>query len=174
MLLVSTKLKAWESNNPEGFQRAIDQSQQNFFDVWDFKDQNWEADALEREIVASALPRNPDAIEQAKYELLQTLSPEEYAKRDAVVTVRNNLGLAQSMAENNIDESEYKQGLIRNSQKALEGQDITMQEIAEKYGMNSSNSLLENDENAAEATQPVEVLDKPASEAITLTASKPS
>ena len=171
---MSTKLKAWESNNPEGFQRAIDQSQQNFFDVWDFKDQNWEADALEREIVASALPRNPDAIEQAKYESLQTLSPEEYAKRDAVVTVRNNLGLAQSMAENNIDESEYKQGLIRNSQKALEGQDITMQEIAEKYGMNSSNSLLENDENAAEATQPVEVLDKPASEAITLTASKPS
>ena len=174
MLLVSTKLKAWESNNPEGFQRAIDQSQQNFFDVWDFKDQNWEAEALEREIVASALPRDPDAIEQAKYELLQTLSPEEYAKRDAVVTVRNNLGLAQSMAENNIDESEYKQGLIRNSQKALEGQDITMQEIAEKYGMNSSNPLLNNNENAAEATQPVEVLNKQASEAIIFTASKPS
>mgnify|MGYP000044112239 FL=1 len=171
---MSTKLKAWESNNPEGFQRAIDQSQQNFFDVWDFKDQNWEADALEREIVASALPRDPDAIEQAKYELLQTLSPEEYAKRDAVVTVRNNLGLAQSMAENNIDESEYKLGLIRNSQKALEGQDITMQEIAEKYGMNSSNPLLKNDENAAEAARPVEVLGKPASEAITFTASKAS
>ena len=171
---MSTKLKAWESNNPEGFQRAIDQSQQNFFDVWDFKDQNWEAEALEREIVASALPRDPDAIEQAKYELLQTLSPEEYAKRDAVVTVRNNLGLAQSMAENNIDESEYKQGLIRNSQKALEGQDITMQEIAEKYGMNSSNPLLNNNENAAEATQPVEVLNKQASEAIIFTASKPS
>lgn len=152
-----TNIEKWVENNPDGFQRAMDEAHDSYLDVWDFKGNNWNASESERSNVIESLPNDPDAIHEQKYALLQTLSDSEYEARDAIMAVRDNLNLAREMEEFGFEGDGYKEGLRASSENALEGKtELSINDIAQKYNMSDSPIVVEQTQEPIQQLSDIE------------------
>ncbi|PCJ99065.1 MAG: hypothetical protein COA45_06375 [Zetaproteobacteria bacterium] len=152
------RIESWKQNNPQGYDRALEEEKVAYLAVWDFDGDNLSKTPKEREVVGENLPDNPDKIAQMKGELVESLSPESIDRLDAARTIRDNLSLANEIVSNRDVIDSYSDDMaagLFDDVKRLEGvHDLNAMDLAQRYGLDLAPETVERMGNTPEVNAP--------------------